>query len=164
MSEKNCAELGQRGLTRRPGASRKLLSLKARRRESPNRGEPPLESSFPIEDPAHQSQGIPSPRNSPRQRGASAQKRLRLGDIQPNPGTVFATVVGIVEEAGEVSRTELLDTMRDSSFPHPAAARRADKGWCQGYVAGAIRNGFLAVVAEPPTEARDASASSAEEC
>lgn len=150
MSEKNCADAGERGLAHRPGASRKLLSLKAREKRPLSMAEPPLESSFPSESPA--SLADPSPSNLPRHRGPLAQKTLRLGGIQPNPGTVFATIVGIVAVSGELSRTELINTMRRSSFPHPAA-RPQDSGWCQGYVAGAVRNGFLAIVVRPNADA-----------
>ncbi len=83
-----------------------------------------------------------------RGRDVSGQ-RLRPGKIKPNPDTVVATIVGIVAERGELGRAELLDLMAGTSFPHPKAQPQ-DKGWCQGYVAGAIRSGFLAVVAEGP--------------
>ena len=45
---------------------------------------------------------------------------------------------------------------------HPKA-RPADKEWCQGYVAGAIRNGFLAVADAdaPAAEARACSGTEA---
>jgi hypothetical protein len=44
----------------------------------------------------------------------------------------------------EVSRAELIDAMASATFPHPSAQPQ-DKGWCQGYFAGAIRSGFFAV-------------------
>ena len=69
---------------------------------------------------------------------------LRPGDIKPNPDTVVATIVGIVAERVQIGRAELIGLMASANFPHPKA-QPSDKGWCQGYVAGAIRNGFLAV-------------------
>ncbi len=70
---------------------------------------------------------------------------LRAGDIAPNPGTVAATIVALVGPLGIVARGTLLDTMASATFPHPKA-RPQDRGWCQGYVAGLVRDGFLAVV------------------
>jgi hypothetical protein len=75
---------------------------------------------------------------------------LKPGTIKPNPDTIVATIVGLVADRGEVSRGELLDLMGTASFPHPKA-QPSDRSWCQGYVAGAIRNGFLAVVEAAPT-------------
>ena len=72
---------------------------------------------------------------------------LRPGTIKPNADTVVATIVGIVAERGELARAELVGRMGTAKFPHPKA-QPTDKGWCQGYVAGAIRNGFL--TAAPP--------------
>lgn len=88
-------------------------------------------------------------------------QRLRPGSITPNPDTVAATIVGIVAERGEVGRAELLDLMRAAAFPHPKA-RPSDNGWCQGYVAGVIRSGFLAVVAERSAAGSEASATASE--
>ena len=69
---------------------------------------------------------------------------LRPGDIKPNAETVVATIVGIVADRGSVPRADLIDLMAAATFPHPKA-RPTDKAWCQGYVGGAIRNGFLVV-------------------
>lgn len=70
---------------------------------------------------------------------------IRTGDIKPNPNTIVAVIVGIVtEHGGSISRADLVAAMATVSFPHPKA-QPTDKGWCQGYVAGAIRNGFLAM-------------------
>lgn len=69
------------------------------------------------------------------------------GSIRPNLDTVAATIVALVGEGGEISRGELLSRMATASFPHPKA-RAQDESWCQGYIAGAIRNGFLALAAE----------------
>jgi hypothetical protein len=70
---------------------------------------------------------------------------IRLGDVAPNPGTVVAVIVGLVAQAGgAVSRGKLLELMAGAAFPHPKAQPQ-DKGWCTGYVAGAIRTGALAV-------------------
>lgn len=62
---------------------------------------------------------------------------IRLGDIKPNAGTVAAAIVTIVEEAGQLRRSALLGSMAMTKFTHPKA-QPSDKGWCQGYVAGAI--------------------------
>lgn len=68
---------------------------------------------------------------------------LRVGGIVPNPGTVVATIVGLVAERGTVARGELLALIGDTTFGN-SKARPQDRGWCQGYVQGAVRDGFLA--------------------
>lgn len=95
-----------------------------------------------------------------RGRDVSAQK-LRPGDIKPNAGTVAATIVGIVAELGELGRAELLDFMANTDFSH-SKAQPQDKAWCQGYVAGAIRSGFLVVVAEASATAGEGSIAAGE--
>lgn len=82
-----------------------------------------------------------------RGRDVSAQL-IRIGEIAPNPDTVVATIVTLVTDRGAVLRGELLSLMAGATFSNPKA-RPADKAWCQGYVAGAIRSGFLAEGAEP---------------
>lgn len=77
---------------------------------------------------------------------------ITAGNIKPNGNTVVAVIVGLVAERGSVGRAELLDVMASANFPH-RAARPDDRGWCQGYVAGALRDGFLAL-AEQPTAAQ----------
>jgi hypothetical protein len=72
-----------------------------------------------------------------------ATQQLTLGANKPNPGTVFAIVVSIVQERGVVTRLALVAAMASTAFPQ-AKARPQDKAWCQGYVAGALRGGFLA--------------------
>jgi len=67
---------------------------------------------------------------------------LTIGGIKPNAGTVFAIIAGIVEERGQLSRSELLAAMAAASFPK-AKARPDSKAWCQGYIAGAVRSGFI---------------------
>jgi len=79
-----------------------------------------------------------------RGRDISAQQII-AGAIKPNPGTVVATIVALVSDRGQINRAELLDKMAVTSFPN-AKARADDRGWCQGYVAGALRDGFLALV------------------
>jgi len=69
---------------------------------------------------------------------------LSASKIKPNPHTVAATIVGLLGEGESLTRAELLDLMASATFPHPKAQPK-DKGWCQGYVAGLIRNGFLAM-------------------
>lgn len=71
---------------------------------------------------------------------------LRAGTIAPNPGTVAAIIVSLVAERGVVSRDDLIAAMAAATFPH-VRARPSDKGWCQGYVAGCVRDGFLTLVA-----------------
>ncbi len=85
-----------------------------------------------------------------RRKAAGFQRRGRdvsgqlitVGSIQPNPNTVVAVIVGIVTERGGINRAELIAAMAGAIFPHPKAQSR-DKGWCQGYIAGALRDGFL---------------------
>lgn len=90
-----------------------------------------------------------------RRRGRDASSQLlKPGPIKPNPDTVASTILALVGEDGQLSRNELLSRMATASFPHPKA-RAQDEGWCQGYVAGCIRNGFLAVAAEPSTHEED---------
>lgn len=74
---------------------------------------------------------------------------LSAGKIKPNPDTVAATIVGLLGDSENVSRAELLDLMASATFPHPKAQPK-DKGWCQGYVAGLIRSGFLTVIEQTP--------------
>lgn len=77
---------------------------------------------------------------------------LRVGDIAPNPNTVVAVLVGLVPPSGEIARNALLRAMAGATFPHPRA-KPQDASWRQGYIAGAIRDGFLAVVAASPAAA-----------
>jgi hypothetical protein len=79
-----------------------------------------------------------------RRRAAGYQRRgrniggqlVRLGGVSPNPGTVTAAIV-----AG-LTRDQLVEAMASAEFKQ-AKAKPTDKAWCQGYVAGAIRSGFL---------------------
>jgi hypothetical protein len=71
---------------------------------------------------------------------------LRVGEVAPNPGTVAAVIAALVAERGTVSRADLVAAMAAATFPHPRA-RPADKSWCVGYIAGGIRDGFLAEAA-----------------
>jgi hypothetical protein len=45
--------------------------------------------------------------------------------------------------------------MASVTFPHPKA-RPTDASWCQGYVAGAIRNGFLSASDDKPGSGEEA--------
>jgi hypothetical protein len=82
-----------------------------------------------------------------RGRDVSAQS-LVPGELKPNPGTVVAVIVGLVaERGGSVTRAELLDAMAGATFPN-AKAKPQDRDWCQGYVGGAVRSGFLALAGE----------------
>jgi hypothetical protein len=78
-----------------------------------------------------------------RGRDVSAQ-RIRLGAIQPNAHTVVATIAAIVGEKGVVTRGELIDLMGTATFAN-AKAKPTDRDWCTGYIAGAMRDGFLAL-------------------
>lgn len=69
---------------------------------------------------------------------------IQPGDIAPNPGTVVSVIVGLVAELGTVSRAALVNAMGQAAFAN-AKAKPQDAGWCQGYIAGALRDGFLAV-------------------
>jgi hypothetical protein len=89
-------------------------------------------------------------------RGANVGSQvLKPSSVTPNPDTIVATIVGLVEAAGNVTRADLLAKMAATTFPH-AKAKPQDKDWCQGYVAGAIRNGFLTVVGDAPAAISDA--------
>jgi len=72
---------------------------------------------------------------------------LRVGDFNPNPNTVTASICAIVALNGTITRKALLAEMAETVFPHPKAQPKNPK-WCQGWVAGAIRNGFLMLVAD----------------
>jgi metal-responsive CopG/Arc/MetJ family transcriptional regulator len=61
-----------------------------------------------------------------------------------------ATIVGLVEAKGTLSRSELVDAMGSATFMH-RKARPQNQGWCQGYIAGAIRGGFLKIADAEPT-------------
>jgi hypothetical protein len=61
-----------------------------------------------------------------------------------------ATIVGLVEAKGILSRSELVGAMGSATFLHPKA-RPQDQGWCQGYIGGAIRGGFLKIMDAEPT-------------
>lgn len=80
-----------------------------------------------------------------------SQQVLAAGSIKPNANTIVATIVALVADSEGLKRGELLTAMATASFPHPKA-KPSDLSWCQGYVAGAIRNGFLVVVTEPSTD------------
>jgi len=71
---------------------------------------------------------------------------LRVGGITPNPGTVVATIVELFNTRNAMTRTELLDAIACASFSN-ANAKPADRSWANGYVAGALRDGFLTVAA-----------------
>ena len=86
---------------------------------------------------------------------------IRPGAIKPNEGTVAAVIVGIVAHDETMNRGALIDAMATANFPHPKA-RPTDRGWCQGYVAGAIRSGFLVVAELSATLAGEQSATPSE--
>ena len=90
-----------------------------------------------------------------------AQQKLQPGAFKPNEGTVAAVIVGIVAHDGTINRGALVDAMGIANFPHPKA-RPTDRVWCQGYVAGAIRSGFLAVAELSATLAGEPSATTSE--
>ena len=72
---------------------------------------------------------------------------LRVGSIAPNSGTVVATIVALVANRGTAARADLIEAMAATEFCN-AKARQRENSWCQGYVAGCIRDGYLEVVAE----------------
>lgn len=72
----------------------------------------------------------------------TSEQLLAVGAITPNPGTVVAIIVGLVAVQGTMSRGDLVAAMATATFPQ-AKARPTDRAWCQGYVAGALRDGFL---------------------
>ena len=80
---------------------------------------------------------------------------IQLGEIKPNAGTVFGVIAALVAELGTVTRAGLVDAMGQATFANPKA-RPTDKGWCQGYVAGALRDGILAIVLAAPDVANGA--------
>lgn len=97
-----------------------------------------------------------------RKRGKDvARQEIRSGALKPNEGTVAAVIVDILVHAGTMNRGALIDAMATANFPHPKA-RPTDRGWCQGYVAGAIRSGFLAVAELSATLAGEPSATPSE--
>ncbi len=86
-----------------------------------------------------------------RKRGTDvASQVITVGGIKPNPNTTVAVIVGLVAERGSIARAGLVAAMASVTFPHPKA-QPADPIWCQGYVAGAIRNGFLSVSDSGPS-------------
>ena len=162
MSEKISPNPEPRGLDKRAGNSRKLLSRKARDR-APVASGASLESCFPPASPSAmlptdpKSQASDSEPSEPAAvppvtlpKSGKAPLKLRPGNIAPNPGTIVAAIVRLVIERGEVSRSELVALMSAANLAHPKA-RPAEKGWSQGYIAGAIRSGFLVVTGEPST-------------
>ena len=80
---------------------------------------------------------------------------IQLGEIKPNAGSVFGVIAALVAELGTVTRAGLVDAMSQATFANPKA-RPTDKGWCQGYVAGALRDGILAIVPAAPDVANGA--------
>lgn len=74
---------------------------------------------------------------------------LQPGQVTANPGTVFGVIAALVAELGTVTRAGLVDAMGQAAFPNPKA-RPQDRAWCQGYVAGALRDGYLALVPAAP--------------
>jgi hypothetical protein len=153
MHTPKMANSQQRALAGTRGVSRKLLARKATQTGRASVAfANPLESSFPNAAVGGQNGQATSRRNRSR---SVDQQILQLGQITPNPETILATIVAMVAERGVINRGDLLTAMRSTSFPHPAA-RPADKSWCQGYVAGAIRNGFLAVAKSSPAKSDDA--------
>lgn len=81
-----------------------------------------------------------------RGRDVSAQ-RVKPGAIAPNKGTVVADIVGLVAERGIIGRGDLLDLMATAAFAHPKG-KGGDRAWSQGYVSGALANGFLTLAEE----------------
>lgn len=76
---------------------------------------------------------------------------LKVGSFNPNPNTVTASICAIVALNGTITRKALLAEMAETVFPHPKAQPKNPK-WCQGWVAGAIRNEFLVLIADEQTD------------
>lgn len=134
---------------------------------------PAADVATPVAEPTPASTGMPAPTApvvpaastwaeqderafqamAARRKAAGYQRRgrdvgaqvLRAGTIAPNSGTVAAVIVALVAERGVVSRDDLIAAMAAATFPH-SQARPTEKGWCQGYIAGCARDGFLALV------------------
>lgn len=68
---------------------------------------------------------------------------LKVGNITPGAGTVYAVVAETLGAAGTVSRGSLLDMLMALN---PATTKYPNKprAWWQGYVAGALRDGVVA--------------------
>lgn len=145
----------------RPGASRAILKAKAASQAQPAQSGEALEAMFPTvaqsepAQPPAPAAGKTVPTN-PAAKGkpTKGDQRLIAGPVQPNAGTVFAVIVAIVQERGAICRADLVAAMAATSFKHPKA-KPADKGWCAGYVAGGLRNGFLAVASEASPAGRN---------
>lgn len=179
MSAKISASPERRMLETRPGNSRKLLSRKAKEKTLATSGFsvedsfPPATATVPLQAATGRAEvassavesglaasteraaAMTSPRGPhtaiPQRPGNKmATRRLRPGDISPNQGTIVAAIVRLVVERGELTIAELVDLMSGGTFTHPKA-RPAEKGWSQGYIAGAIRNGFLTEAVEAST-------------
>ena len=81
-------------------------------------------------------------------RGADvAGQLLRVGPIKPNANTVASAIVGLLPATGSITRSELLARMAATDFTSKSA-KPDDRNWCQGYVAGVIRSGFVDVMSE----------------
>ena len=68
---------------------------------------------------------------------------LKVGNITPGPGTVYAVVAETLGAAGAVSRGSLLDMLMALN-PATAKYPNRPRAWWQGYVAGALRDGVIA--------------------
>jgi hypothetical protein len=82
--------------------------------------------------------------------GTIGEQAIRAGTIKPNADTIVAVIVSLVTERETLARGELVSLMALATFPHPKA-RPYEPGWCQGYIAGALRNGFLALASGSPS-------------
>lgn len=116
--------------------------------------EPPLQPPSWSEEDERAFQGMLT-----RRKAAGYQRRgrdvggqqLQVGEVKPNANTVSAKIVELVAGGGSVTRAELLDRMATTTFPH-AKAKPTDRGWCQGWVAGALRDNFLALASSDAAE------------
>lgn len=142
---------------------RKTLSAKLAAKAEPAAVSGPAEAATPADTPTVTMPAAPAPQWSDedetlfntlaaRRKAARGGRRgrdvgsqvIRPGQIAPNPGTVVSVIVSLVAELGTVSRAALVAAMGQAAFAN-AKAKPQDAGWCQGYIAGALRDGFLAV-------------------
>lgn len=134
-----------------PTRPRKTLTLKTKPKADQGATKPPEGKDAP---PLPAASKTKQSKVARRGRNVDIQL-LQPGTVQANPGTVFGVIAALVAELGTVTRARLVDAMGQAAFPNPKA-RPQDRAWCQGYVAGALRDGYLAAVAAAPETGNNA--------
>lgn len=134
--------MAQNATAAAPARARKTLTLKATPKADFGAPKPPEAKGASPLPAASKTKGAKRGRNVDIQ-------LLQPGTVQANPGTVFGVIAALVTELGTVTRAGLVDAMGQAVFLNPKA-RPQDRAWCQGYVAGALRDGYLAAVAASP--------------